>query len=81
MAYFSAQVCHGFLSRQWHTLNGLPEHGAVYNRQLELLLKSYFANVTNTLSVINTTAKMVEDEIEMLQNKDSCLHTFPTVNK
>ncbi|PNF22433.1 hypothetical protein B7P43_G16287 [Cryptotermes secundus] len=76
-----AEVCHGFLSRQWYTLNGLPEHGAVYNRQIESLLKSYFANVTDTLSVVNTTAKWVEDEIQMLQNKDSCLHTFPTINK
>jgi hypothetical protein len=79
--YFSAEVCYGFLSRQWHTLNGLPEHGAVYNRQIESLLKTYFANVTSALSVVDTTAKWVEDEMQMLQNKDSCLRTFPTINK
>jgi hypothetical protein len=79
--YFSAEVCYGFLSRQWHTLNRLLEHGAVYNRQIESLLKTYFANVTDTLSVVETTAKWVEDEMQMLQNKDSCLRTFPTINK
>jgi Fanconi anemia group D2 protein len=76
-----AEICKGFLSRQWHTLNGLPEFGAVYNHQIESLVKTYFTNVTDVLSVVETTAKWVENEVPILQNKDSCLHTFPTITK
>lgn len=78
---FSAEICKGFLSRQWHTLNGLPEFGAVYNHQIESLVKTYFTNVTDVLSVVETTAKWVENEVPMLQSKDSSLHTFPTITK
>jgi len=78
---FSAEICKGFLSRQWHTLNGLPEFGAVYNHQIESLVKTYFTNVTDVLLVVETTAKWVEREVPMLQSKDSHLHTFPTITK
>jgi len=78
---FSAEICKGFLSRQWHTLNGLPEFGAVYNHQIESLVKTYFTNVTDVLSAVETTAKWVENEVPTLQGKDSSLHTFPTITK
>jgi cytochrome c oxidase assembly factor CtaG len=78
---FAAEMCRVFLSQQWHTLQGLPESGSVYNHQIDSLVKTYFTNVTYVLSVVEATAKWVENEVQMLQSKDSCLHTFPTINK
>jgi hypothetical protein len=77
----SAEICLGFLSRQWHTLDGLPEHGTVYNRQIESLVKTYFANVPDTLSIVNTIAELVKSEVQTQWNKGSCLDKFPTINK
>jgi hypothetical protein len=53
----------------------------VYNRQIESLVKTYFANVSDRLSVVNTTAELVKNEVQTLRNKDSCLDKFPTINK
>ncbi|KAJ9576903.1 hypothetical protein L9F63_006521 [Diploptera punctata] len=59
-----AEISKGFLSQQWHTLEGLPESGAVYNRQVESLVKTYFANVPDQLNVVESTAQWVEKEIK-----------------
>lgn len=74
-------MCLEFLSRQWHTLEGSPEHGTVYNHHIESLVKTYFANVTDRLSIVNSTAEWVKNEVQTLRNKDSCLNTFPSINK
>lgn len=74
-------MCLGFLSRQWYTLDGLPEHGTVYNHQIESLVKTYFTNVPDRLSVISTTAELIKNEVQTIQNKDSCLDKFPTIDK
>ncbi|KDR12150.1 Fanconi anemia group D2 protein isoform X3 [Zootermopsis nevadensis] len=76
-----AEMCLGFLSRQWYTLDGLPERGTVYNHQIESLVKTYFTNVPDRLSVISTTAELVKNEVQTIQNKDSCLDKFPTIDK
>ncbi|KAJ4445373.1 hypothetical protein ANN_07178 [Periplaneta americana] len=75
------EICRGFLSRQWHTLDGLPESGGVYNCHLEALVKTYLTSVDDKLSVVGSTSKWVEEEVKNLQNKDSTLTTFPTITK
>lgn len=74
---------HGFLTRCWTDLRGVPETGAAYNANVEALFSIYMATLPagNRMQQVTELIGKVETEALSLVKKDDCLVSFVAVSK
>ncbi|XP_039275452.1 Fanconi anemia group D2 protein isoform X2 [Nilaparvata lugens] len=74
-------LCYKFLVRSWYDFKGNKEQGVLFNKQLLMLLATYFSNAEDRQEALTETTSWMSKEIELLTDKESSFNTFVVFNK